>query len=264
VFHNAGQILHQGTGRLGLNGNGGGRTAIENLPTGVYQFTTDSSIFQNNCCGNLEFDNQGILWKSGGTNTSSIAGVTFNNQGGSIRVDSGALSIGTAPFVQGGGAFTFTLGNTNAGQFGQFIAGNVTLGGALHVKVAPGFVAPVGTQFQIISCTSLTGTFSSLDVPAGLQVTYVANGVILTTTGQLAGRSLTQLPVLFLRSGGQNQAALSWGSGASNFILESATSLKPGALWTPYTNLFLTPSNGAFNVTLPVSNSARFFRLRQP
>ena len=264
VFYNAGQILHEGSGRVGFNGNGGGFTAIENLPTGVYKFTTDSSVFLNNCCGDVEFVNQGLLWKSGGTNTSSITGVTFNNQGGSIQVDSGTLSVATAPFVQGGGAFTFTLGGTNAGQFGQFTAGNVTLGGALHVKLAPGFAAPVGAQFQIISCTSLTGTFSSLDVPAGLQLSYVANGVILTVTTQFSGRTATQLPVLFLRAGGPNQAALTWGAGASNFILESATSLKPGALWTPYTNLFLAPSNGAYNVTLPVSNSARFFRLRKP
>lgn len=266
VFYNAGQILHEGSGRVGLNGSGGGFTSIENLPGGVYQFLNDSSVFENNCCGNLAFDNQGLLWKSGGTNTSSIAtGITFNNEGGSIEVDSGVLSVSGAAYVQGGGAFTATLGGTNAGQFGQFAAGNVTLSGPLHVKLAGGFTAPVGTQFQIISATGLSGTFSTLDVPAGLQVIYAANGVFLTVTSQLGQRTVgPTLPILSIREGTANQATLQWGAGASNFILESATTLKPGAVWTPFTNLFVTPTNGTFNLTLPVSNSARFFRLRQP
>ena len=107
-FYNAGIVKHEGAGRLALDCSGNG-TSFENLPNAVYEFLADSSLIQVNCCGSYEFDNYGLLRKAGGTNTSSV-GLSFNNFNGSIEVDSGVLSLGSAPYSQGAGAFTVQLG----------------------------------------------------------------------------------------------------------------------------------------------------------
>ena len=90
-FINAGLFKHEGAGGLALDRSGSG-TIFDNLSTGTYEFFTDSAIFPINCCGVYQFDNQGLLWKSGGTNISNVE-VTYNNQGGRIRVDSGEIVL---------------------------------------------------------------------------------------------------------------------------------------------------------------------------
>ena len=268
VFVNAGTIEHAGSGRLGMSENGGGTTRLENLAGGVYDFGTDSSVYANGCCGALVFDNQGLLRKSGGTNVSAIeAGIAFNNLGGSIEVDSGTLSLGNSPYVQGAGEFTVQLGGTNSGQYGQLVAGNVTLSGPLHIKLAGSFSAPVGTQFQILSCSSRSGTFSVEDVPNGITISYTGNGVVATVTGQVSAQRPGQTvastpPLLTISRTSVNQAMLQW-RGASNYVLESSSSLEQGALWLPFTNQPLNVTSNSFHVTFPATNAPQFFRLRE-
>ena len=69
------------------------------------------------------------------------------------------------------------------------------------------------------------------------------------------------LPTLTLSKVAGNQAVLQW-QGGTNFILETASSLKPDALWVLVTNVPLTVDGHTFNVTLPVTNATQFFRLR--
>ncbi len=101
-----------------------------------------------------------------------------------------------------------------------------------------------------------------MDVPIGISVTYSNNAVFLDVTGSIGGRNASQpLPTVTLTRGSTGQAAIQW-SAPTNFILESAASLKPGATWQPITNVPVF-TNGLFRVTLPVSNSAQFFRLHE-
>jgi hypothetical protein len=72
---------------------------------------------------------------------------------------------------------------------------------------------------------------------------------------------LTQTPPLKIIPADQ-KVVLSWPADATNFVLESATSL-PAVSWTTLTN---TPTDSATerSVQLPLTGNARFFRLGQP
>lgn len=262
AFYNAGLVVQSGTGSLGYNGDGGGTTAFYNLPGATYNLAADSGIYVNNCCGTTIFNNQGLLRKSAGTNTSTVS-VSFANAGGSLEVDSGTLNLQSSPYAQAGGAFTVQLNGTNAGQSGQLQAGNVTLNGPLNLKLAPGYVPPVGAQFLILAGSSVTGTFSSLNVPAGISISYSGNQVVASVTNQVTGQLVvqpTQPKLTIARNGGA--ANLQW-NGVTNFSLEESPSLGEGALWAPVTNIPLSLSNGVYEISLPVSNAAQYFRLRQ-
>lgn len=260
AFYNAGTIRHLGASALGVSAAGGG-AVFHNLPGGTYEFQDNGNVTPVDCCSSVTFDNAGLLRKSGGLTTANISTQVFTNRNGSIEVDSGTLSVGNNSFAQGTGSFTVRLGGTNVGQWGQFSAGSVSLGGPLSVKLTNGFVPQIGAQFQILASTSLTGTFSSLDIPTGIQVNYSSSGVFLVVTGQVTISSgIVPVPrpsITIVRSA--NTATLQW-LADSNFILESTTNLN--APWAPFTNVPLTVTNGGFNTTFPASNSQRYFRLR--
>ena len=261
-FYNAGLVQHSGSGRLGLNGNGGGTTAFENLPGGVYQFLSDSSVFQNNCCGTLEFDNAGLLWKSGGTNTSTIA-VTFNNQNGSIEVDSGTLTLAGGNYAQGSGALTVKLGGLAAGQSGSLnVGGNAVLGGPLNVVLTNGYSPALGDQFQILSSANLSGTFSAVQVPAGFIVTNIGANVFVRFTGagaQVAvgkgsGHVLLPVPGWLLFSGASNSTWQVW----------LATNLQAPA-WLPLGSVYVTNSAQFWRDPETLPAPQRYYRvLRSP
>ncbi len=261
-LYNAGLIRHTGSGRLGLDS--GPSTSFHNLASGIYQFESDSSVYGFGCCGPVLFENGGLLRKSAGTNASSI-GIPFVNRNGSIEVDSGSLNLSGSPYMQGTGVFTVQLGGTNAGQYGELFAGNVTLGGPLHLKLAPGFAPSIGSQFQIISASSVAGTFSSNDIPSGFSIVYSNTTVYATVVGQVPGQQpdLTSVPNLSIARFGDNMAVISW-LGQTNFVLESASSLGAEATWTVITNSPAAPNRQVFNIVLPITNNAQYFRLRSP
>ncbi len=157
---------------------------FENLPTGTYELQADSGVYSDDYAPQY-FDNYGIVRKSGGTNTSTIS-VTFNNQNGSLEVDSGILNLGNNTYVQGNGAFTVQLGGTNTGEFGQLNVAKANLNGILNVKLADGYVPALGDQYQILSCPSYSGTFGSTAMPGGVTVNYSSNGVFLVVTGAVS------------------------------------------------------------------------------
>lgn len=263
AFYNAGIVRHTAAAGWGLSqGNNG--AMFHNLAGATYDFEGDGNIFVIDCCTLPTFENAGLLRKSGGLTAATI-NTGFVNTNGSIEVDSGTLSVGNNnSYVQGTGAFTVRLNGTNTSEWGQFTAGAVTLGGKLSVKLTNGFAPPIGSVFQILSCSSLSTTFSSLDVPGGIKVNYSATGVFLSVTGQVASVQSSQTvlsPPSLAITRNLNKATLQW-LADSNLILESTTNLMPGTSWTPFTNVPMTVTNGMFNTTFPASNSARYFRLR--
>jgi hypothetical protein len=258
VFYNNGLILHAGSGALGLNGYGGGTTAFYNLANGTYQFLTDSSVFENNCCGTLEFNNQGLVRKAAGTNTSLIA-IPFNNLNGSLEVDSGTLSLNGSPYSQGTGALTVALGGPNPGQCGQLEAGIVALAGPLNVYLTNSFAPAIGSRFQILSCASLSGAFSSISAPTNLAVSYTSNGVFLTVTNTIVNQSLQ------ITSGQLSGGHFTFGFPTINnqsYTVQQNTNLA-STNWLLYSNFI---GNGsAVQLAVPVSTAPQqFFRVREP
>jgi len=184
-FVNQGLVQLTGSGGLDFYQSGAG-DVFNNLQKGTFEFTTDSPVYGSGCCGGpagQAFNNQGLVWKSGGTNTSAIS-LTFNNQAGALRVDTGTLSLGGNNYAQGGGNLTIGIAGQGAGQHGLLaLTGTATLNGPLTLSLAQGYVPPVGSLFQILSSGSLSGTFSSFSLPPSFIVNYSNNSVYATYTG---------------------------------------------------------------------------------
>jgi hypothetical protein len=83
---------------MAMDMNGSSANNFNNLAGAIFQFTGDGSVYVDGCCSEPQnFNNQGLVWKSGGSNTASISAV-FNDQNGVLRADSGTLSLsGGAP-----------------------------------------------------------------------------------------------------------------------------------------------------------------------
>jgi hypothetical protein len=244
VFYNNGLLHHTNTATLNLVNN----TTFENQAGGIYNLEGDGGV-----AGSGYFNNSGLLRKSGGNGTSSFNGISFNNQNGSIEVDSGQLSLNGQSYAQGSGSFIVTLGGTNAGQFGQLVCGSATLDGPLQVKLAGGFVPAPGNQFQILSCSSLTGAFSSTNVPAGMSVSYSNNGVYLVVP-----------PMQILNpivSGGN--LTFSFGTMSNQSYTVQRNDDLATTNWVFYTNF--TGNGSLMQVVTPVTNvPMRFFRVWEP
>jgi hypothetical protein len=110
----------------------------------------------------------------------------------------------------------------------------------------------------------LSGTFSTLDVPGGITINYAGNSVVAAVTGLIAAHSslIPSMPKFAISNIGGNQATLEW-LGGTQLIVETDSSLEPGARWQPVVNVPTIAGSNNFSITLPVTNAAQFFRLRQ-
>ena len=60
-----------------------------------------------------------------------------------------------------------------------------------------------------------------------------------------------------------NAVTLSWGTSATNVVLQSSPGLGSAAAWSEVPNS-ATPQNGRFTITMPITGDAEFFRLHKP
>src|ERR1039458_1172735 len=109
IFYNQGTVQQNGSGSF-LVGGFNQNVYFNNEPGAVYQFATDN-VIGNDYPGNSGpvFSNQGLVWKSGGTNYSGIQ-IAFNNQSGVLKVDSGTL------YLSGGGTSSNGVFEVAAGR----------------------------------------------------------------------------------------------------------------------------------------------------
>jgi hypothetical protein len=132
----------------------------------------------------------------------------------------------------------------------------------LKVVLANGYVPVIGDQFEILSCSSFTGVFSSTDVPAGMTVSYVHNNqslpeyVYLVVTGTVPAQ---------IQSPGKSGGIFKFSFGTANgqsYTVQQNTNLAT-ANWTFYTNF--TGNGSLYQFTTPVANiPQRFFRVGSP
>ena len=121
-FYNLALVRHVGAGNL--NFNEGPSAYFQNSAGATYQFENDAGIYPYGCCSPTVFLNSGLVRKIGGTNDSMIA-VTFENQGGTIEVDTGTLTLGNSgsslngTFTVAGGAALDLTGGASPTWAGQ-------------------------------------------------------------------------------------------------------------------------------------------------
>jgi len=200
------------------------------------------------------FENAGILRKVSGTNTTLIA-TGFQSRGGALEVDQGTLSLDGTAYVQGSGPLTLTISGTNAGEYGQVATSVAYLEGPLNVILAGGFTAAAGSQFKIISCSSLVGVFTSANLPAGLSIIYTNSGVILAAAINTGGPTLNWLTPSGIPYGtalGPEQLnAQASVPGSYSYSPEAGTLLGAG-LHT--LSVLFTPESGAFSPVFATVN----------
>jgi hypothetical protein len=98
-----------------------------------------------------------------------------------------SVSFAGGATLGGGTSLVMELGGTTAGNGYDRIqvAGELSIGGVLAVSLIGGFVPGAGTMFDILDWGSLSGTFSSLQLPT-LPVTYSWDTSQLYTSGVLS------------------------------------------------------------------------------
>jgi hypothetical protein len=138
---NAGTIqLLYGGGDLNLRGscNPGAFGELVNLPGALVDVQGDNSITWQ--CTTELVVNQGVVRKSGGTNTTIIQ-PTFNNSG-TVQANNGTVSFGNA-FIQNAGQTVLNGGNLAFSQVAQRLGGTFTGAGTITGSVSNN--AAIGT-----------------------------------------------------------------------------------------------------------------------
>lgn len=199
------------------------------------------------------------------TGTGTLGGSAINN---SVYVEAGGVLAPGNPFgtltVPGGSGIdlapaatlSVTLGGSS--QFSQLVvSNNITINGTLNVTLTNGFVPAIGTQFQIISCPGTYGSFSTLNVPPGMAVTYSnTSGVYLTVTGSTPVQ--LQPPMI---SGGNFMFSFGTTNGLGYTVQQNSDLTTTN--WTYYTNIIGDGSLYQF-VTAVTNAPQLFFRVSQP
>lgn len=160
--------------------------------------------------GPITINNGGVLRIKTGTVFESSNSITVNSGGllnhqGTLKgnatiiadlfTNSATLSPGTSPGtinITGNYASTGTadhimeLGGSAAGTFDQInVSGTVALNGTLNASLYGGFNPSTSHDIAIITASSVSGAFSSVNVPAGYTVVYNPTNVTLRFTGLL-------------------------------------------------------------------------------
>lgn len=190
--NNAGALI---SGRGTVRGSSTNTSGIGVVNTGNIAFTGTTDVFgkvQNNAAGGItigggaivtfhdDFTNNGnqvyvgagsrALYLGTATGASPYAGTGTVEMLGDLRPGNSPASVAFGGDLVLGSSATLhiELGGTAAGtQFDQLhVAGRLALDGKLEVSLINGFTPGEGSSFDILDWGSLTGTFSSIQLPA--------------------------------------------------------------------------------------------------
>ena len=125
---------------------------------------------------NLTTSSAGTL---GGTLT-----IDGNVLSGGILAPTGLLDVDGGLTLQAAGTFTAQLAGTTPGtEYGQVASvSTATLGGALEVRRAPGFLPQIGQSFTLLDAPTL-GSFDTVMLPTGYQWQVTEDPVVISVTG---------------------------------------------------------------------------------
>ena len=169
--------------------------------------------------GALSVDVQGLLKMNGGvlnaTSVGLVPGGTLSGNGGTINaavVNGGTVSVGASPgaltvngnYTQGPtGVLNVELGGTTQGVNYDLLQvnGTASFDGTLNVSMFGGFTGAAGNVFDVITYTSRTGDFATINFPSGFGMTATPNA----TFYQLA---LATVPVAAGGSGSAVEATI--------------------------------------------------------
>jgi hypothetical protein len=226
---------------------------LVNLPGALVDLTGDVSIDRG--CGGDLLVNLGTVRKSGGTGTSAINSA-FNNLG-LLDVQTGLVNL-NGNYTLAGGALNFGL--TSLTNFGRIrLSGSpAVLAGTLGVNLNNGYLPTVGASFPLLSYTSASGVFASLNLPPGTawQTNYASTVFTLSRLGTLPTLGFGSTPAW-----GTNgfQFAVDGQIGQA-YILQASTNL---VNWVPVLNF--TCTNSPTYVADPAAKNytRRFYRVAQ-
>jgi len=198
---NAGTLYKTDTGTLtidlpfeneGLVELQGGPTLVRLAATGSYRQSVTGETRLTG--GQLRFEGPGYLHAGGrmggaGGIAKSTSGLgTFTNAAiFQVHVPGSTTDLTNLHFTQTTqGELQATLGPAGAGRL-NLVTSNarVTLDGTLRVQLAPGFVPALGQSFDLVTASTLTGTFSQsvlADLGPGrrLQISYTPTKVVVS------------------------------------------------------------------------------------
>ncbi|MCA0234309.1 MAG: choice-of-anchor D domain-containing protein, partial [Bacteroidetes bacterium] len=187
-FSNAGTFNNEGTFSMT---QGSGLASISNTASGLITnsgtFTVGSAVTATNLGtittqASATFTNNGTLTGTGTFNsngtyngTGTFSSTLFTNPSG------GTVAPGTSP-----GCLTYSNGYTNSGtltielggttactQYDKLnVTGTATLSGTLNVSLINSYTGSNGHQLTIINATSLSGTFTTVNLPTNWYINY--------------------------------------------------------------------------------------------
>jgi hypothetical protein len=101
---------------------------------------------------------------------------------GNSSTSTGELRVGGAYKQNASGVLDITIGGDTAGtNYDQLdITRTASLNGTLNIKLANGYVPPIGTTFDILNASSITGDFSTID---GLSINSTEHFTVTTVSG---------------------------------------------------------------------------------
>jgi hypothetical protein len=225
---------------------------LENMADGVVDLQVDAGFHSDG--GGAQFNNAGVIRKSGGTGTGFFnTGVGFLNTG-LLDIQSGTMQLPGNSLLPGG---RINCGLAGVSDYGHIaFPGAAVLNGALSANLIGGFTPAPGTQFQVVSSGGLGGGFTSLNLPNHFFVTNSNNSVFLVVgDGGPAG---------FVGSAfaGTNFTCSFQTEAGQSYTVEYNEDLNP-TNWEAYYTL---PGDGSIvQCLMPMAGTPQcFFRVRQP
>lgn len=226
--------------------------SVTNIPSGVAAGYTTEDVFVTK----LNADGSARLY-------SLMFGGTGTDRGWDVAVDAagGARVVGSTASVNFPTRNTSgSLRNSNAGGTDAFVV-EVNSGGTELLWSA--YLGGGGTDLAYGVALGHAGEmFVVGETASGNFPTVVARQTTFAGTKDAFIARISSNPSLFISEAG-NDVVLAWSALAEGFRLQSNTNLTNAAGWllVPQSPVL---ANGWFTVTLGATNSARFFRLREP
>lgn len=164
ALDNTGAINVTGTGNLG-GAQGGGNASFINDAGGVLNFQSDAGV-----AGGGNFENKGLIEKTGGSGVSAFGNFAFDNEGGSFKVTTGTLTMQGSDKLAGGTSINVAAGATfefdNNGLTG--VNNNISTSGTITGTGSGTVLFNSGAMYNINQGSSDSTPTATLNFPAGM------------------------------------------------------------------------------------------------